>query len=283
MADSFNAIGVNTRIDFRDEWYENRRDGEIELVLKGIYEFHPTNSNPCLFWYLYPWGDGEFQDLILADFVFVASQDFEKRIIEHIGQEKVEVLQQCTDSRLFSPERFDSNLETDILFVGSGTIDRRRYGAVKMAIEAGQNVSVWGKKWGSLPANHLKGEYIDNNDLGSHYASAKLVLNDHRPHMKENGFLNNRVYDVLACATPVVTDKISSFPDEIIPYIYQYDDVTSMKIAVEKALSESVETKQHRNAFAKNIRENHSFDARANEILKVINKLIATRIRNGDK
>ena len=58
-----------------------------------------------------------------------------------------------------------------------------------------------------------KGEYIPNEQLNQYYSSAKIVLNDHRPDMKEFGFVNNRIYDATASGALVISDYIKEIDD----------------------------------------------------------------------
>ena len=53
-----------------------------------------------------------------------------------------------------------------------------------------------------------KASYIPNNILNKYYSSAKIVLNDHRPDMKQYGFVNNRIYDATASGALVISDYI---------------------------------------------------------------------------
>ena len=94
-----------------------------------------------------------------------------------------------------NPEKFypapDPALASDILFVGSNWHDRT---SLRYALEAGFTVAVYGYNWqGIVPPEMYKAPYIANTELNRYYSSAKIVLNDHRPDMKDFGFVNNRI------------------------------------------------------------------------------------------
>lgn len=107
-----------------------------------------------------------------------------------------------------NPEKFypapDPALASDILFVGSNWHDRT---SLRYALEAGFTVAVYGYNWqGIVPPEMYKAPYIANTELNRYYSSAKIVLNDHRPDMKDFGFVNNRIYDATAAGALVISD-----------------------------------------------------------------------------
>lgn len=107
-----------------------------------------------------------------------------------------------------NPEKFypdpDPALAVDILFVGSNWHDRT---SLRYALEAGFTVAVYGYNWqGIVPPEMYKAPYIANTELNRYYSSAKIVLNDHRPDMKDFGFVNNRIYDATAAGALVISD-----------------------------------------------------------------------------
>ena len=107
-----------------------------------------------------------------------------------------------------NPEKFypapDPALASNILFVGSNWHDRT---SLRYALEAGFTVAVYGYNWqGIVPPEMYKAPYIANTELNRYYSSAKIVLNDHRPDMKDFGFVNNRIYDATAAGALVISD-----------------------------------------------------------------------------
>ena len=51
-------------------------------------------------------------------------------------------------------------------------------------------------------------EHIENDQFPAVYSSAGVVLNDHWRTMQTWGFVSNRLFDVLACGTPVISDTV---------------------------------------------------------------------------
>lgn len=107
-----------------------------------------------------------------------------------------------------NPEKFkyeyDENVKSELLFVGSPWYERV---SVSYAIENGYDISVYGLIWeGKIPDKYIKGEYIDNNDLNRYYSSAKIVLSDHPDDLAEMGLVINRLYDVSAVGTFIISE-----------------------------------------------------------------------------
>lgn len=270
--------GADVRIDLQTDWYTKRSVGEVELVIRGTHSYKPSADNFCAYWLLYPRRGKIKPDIADANHVFVASTSFSQTVSTSISSKGVSPLHQCTDMNYLhdinTANEFFDDADKRVVFVGLGTERRKRNGAAMTAIQAGYDVSVWGKEWQNLPDGFWKGEYVPNERLGMLYASAGVVLNDHLPEMKVNGFVNNRIYDVLASGSPLITDKVTEIPDEFLPFVYLYDDVTSMKDCLDKALNEGPDMKKRRLEFAMYIQEHHSFDARAKEIVESLNKLV---------
>lgn len=69
-------------------------------------------------------------------------------------------------------------------------------------------------------------------------------------------------------------DKVTDISEILQPYIYFYDDTTSMQESIDKPLSSSEATKRSQIKFMTHIRDNCSFDSRALKIEKMANTLI---------
>ena len=114
-----------------------------------------------------------------------------------------------------NPDKFkyeyDESVKSELLFVGSPWYERV---SVTYALENGYDISVYGLKWeGKIPAQYIKGGYIDNNNLNRYYSSAKIVLSDHPDDLAEMGLVINRLYDASAVGAFVIS--------EYSPYIEQ--------------------------------------------------------------
>lgn len=229
----FQKLGHFVEIDYRGEYQkEHERKADICLYMRGYTKFYPPFSEgKTLLYVYYPMNFNEQSKNRLSkevlnlreempedatldddwqnyDIIAVASPSFAKKLNEN-GIPAIFV-PQFTNPEKFYPAPSDA-LKTDILFVGSNWHDRT---SLRYALEEGFEVAVYGYNWaGIVPDDMYKASYIDNNKLNQYYASAKIVLNDHRPDMKENGFVNNRIYDATAAGAMVVSDYMKEIEE----------------------------------------------------------------------
>ncbi len=225
--------GFTSDIDYRTEYHRpHTKEPLLNIYMRGYTKFYPPfGDNINMLYVYYPMSydknstqkhskaylknrpqmpenanlDDDFQNY---DIIAVASKKYAKQLNDY-GINAIYV-PQFTNPQKFYPN-FKSELKTDILFVGSNWHDRT---SLRYTIELGYNVSVYGYNWhGIVPENMYKGEYIPNEQLSQYYSSAKIVLNDHRPDMKEFGFVNNRIYDATASGALVISDYIKEIDD----------------------------------------------------------------------
>lgn len=237
---------------------------EMDLVIRGATRWTKLGQRPLFLWLISRPSSLEEEELAEADHLFVASEDYAKSLSAR-GY-PASYLPQCTDPDLFAPERYDETVATDILFVGN-----RRNGFPREIVDAAlkstdRPIAVWGKGWGGhLPKGMWRGEHVANTDLGRHYASAKVVLNDHHPDMRDHGFVSNRIFDVLASGRPIVTEAMTGIPDDLNDGVFAYEPETVGPQIVRASESSG----RNRQGLAAHVRDTHSFVARAREIARI--------------
>ena len=146
--------------------------------------------------------DASADSLAGFDFLFCASERFAPRLAEMVPG-PVEVLPACTAK---VPARVD--LEYDVIFLGNARGRRPDgRGIIRDAQEAGLPVMVWGNHWEKhLPPERIGGRYWPYQELQNLYAAARITLNDHHPDMAREGFVSNKVFDILAAGGFVISD-----------------------------------------------------------------------------
>ncbi|PKL51941.1 MAG: hypothetical protein CVV37_03760 [Nitrospira bacterium HGW-Nitrospira-1] len=101
----------------------------------------------------------------------------------------------------------------DIVFAGNTRQNKMR----KVITDLGDSpyrVKIWGWGWkGLIPDEWYGGEYYENARLNELYAASKIVLNDHHDDMQREGFINPRVFDVLAGGGFVISDDVLGMND----------------------------------------------------------------------
>lgn len=269
---AFRRKGHTVRIDCLDSWYGIRTLGDdVVLVLRGLTRYNPRADQINLAWVISHPNElsvGEFESY---DHVFVASEAFATHLATQINV-PVTPLLQCTDPELFHDEVEEPNTTADVLFVGNSRNVFRRI--VKDAYVSGLDMSVYGKGWrGFLPDKYVKKEHLPNTELASHYRYAGVVLNDHWDDMREKGFISNRLFDCAASGARVISDPVPGMSELFGDLVATYSDAKELPGLVQALRTEPEARRAERAALAARIRQDHSFDVRAAEIMDVIETL----------
>jgi len=264
FAKGFEQLGLSTVIDYRGEYQTTHQpEPKINLFMRGYTQFmppFPSGINILYSYYPMAYHDTSKQKISKSilnkwaampkdsalsddwqnyDIVAVASKSYAQKLNEQ-GIKAVYV-PQFTNADKFYPN-FDEKLAHDILFVGSNWHDRT---SLRYAIESGFEVAVYGFNWyGIVPDEMYKGQYIANEDLNKYYASAKIVLNDHRPDMKEFGFINNRIYDATAAGALVISDYMPEIEEAYGDSVPMYQTKEELAELLTYYLSHETERKQ---------------------------------------
>jgi len=133
---------------------------------------------------------------------------------------------------------------------------------------AGVPIDLIGDGWESLGLE-AEAPSLANDALPVRYGEALAVLNDHHGAMAAYGYLNNRLFDVLACGVPVITDVAPGCPPELEAGVIRcspgYDPLEALAKA--RHLRRDDHTLA---AVAGATREFHSFAARAEKLLRAL-------------
>jgi glycosyltransferase involved in cell wall biosynthesis len=270
-------LGCRSRIDYLRSWNEPDSECEIDLVLRGLERYVPRAGRPAILWVISHPDLIEPVELAAYSKVFVASQRLAEYWSSGLGIQ-AEPLLQCTDRNLFFADPADAPRNRDVLFVGNSRNVFRP--AVRAAIEAAIEPVVYGTRWDSLiDPRYIKGSIIPNAVVADLYRKAGVVLNDHWPDMRQAGILSNRVFDVLACAAPIVSDEIPDHPDGFSDLIAEFGPGRPIRPSIEQALNEDSARRAQRRAVAEIVRRDHSFDNRAAVILSAARTALYRRDR----
>lgn len=265
--------GVDTRLLFRDNYkdHSGRNSSRTLLVLRGKYR--PDHDwllcgryRHHILW-LISWPlDVLPSELELYDLILVASHQDRPRIAA-LSDKPTLTMPQATAFRSFGPAPAGDG---KLLFIGNTRGLRRPI--VQAFAAADTPLALIGQGWEKCGLQP-EATSIANNLVPQRYGQALAVLNDHHGDMRTYGYMNNRIYDVLACAVPVITDHAASCPQELLPGVIVHrpgqDDPA-------EAVSEARRRRRQPEALleiARNVRRNHSFSARANQLLTFLNQL----------
>lgn len=233
IATYFNSIGYDCSVIPYNKW-EISLEADINICIAGLNIFRPKLRNLYLLWVISHPDKLNNNILNLYDHIFIASNDFQ---INHKSTSIL--LQGCnnlyvdTRKRVFKYDNF--------LFLGC-----KRPGRISLQ---------YCKDLFPLKEiNNLHYKLISTT-----YQNYKAVLNDHHSSMKNNGFINNRFYDVLACESPLLTEYVVGMEHFD---MFQFSSFTCKNTFIDAASNVHLPNKE----YSKYIKENHSLFKRAEVI-----------------
>jgi hypothetical protein len=258
--------GVATRLLFRDTYEAAVPPPPATglLVLRG--KFRPKASwlaASChqlrLLWQISWPLDVSAEELSFYDRIFVASEQDCGRFA-YLSGRPTHVLLQATDFQQLAPPAPPSR---GLLFVGNTR------GVVRPLVLAfarsGVPLTVIGSGWEHYGVV-AKRSSVSNHALPTLYASSLAVLNDHHGAMRDFGYLNNRVFDVLGSGVPVITDMAPGCPPDLLPGVILHgpeDDPAATVAEVVKRRG----TAGLYQCISRTVARQHSFEARADALL----------------
>lgn len=238
---------------------------DVTLVLRGLDHVEPATGGLSILWIISHPDLVTRSEAALYDHVFAASTQWSRRAEERWGL-RVAPLLQCTDPEIFHPT--GESRTSDIVFVGKSRGVARP--AVVYPIRAGIPVRVFGGDWdGIVPVGTVEAEYFPNDRLGALYGTAGAVLNDHWSDMRRDGFISNRLFDVVASGGRVFSDRVEGIDEIFGPAVVQYDSPIELVELLQGGLTELFPAESELALTSARIREQHSFLARARELLNL--------------
>ncbi len=272
MKRQLEILGHSVRIDILPEWETPKAFGDdVAIAIRGLSRYQPKSDQINLMWNISHPDQIELEEYEEYDHIFVASHSYTEELQKQVNV-PVQTLLQCTDPNLFYPNEEGYEEVGEVLFVGNSRKVYRQI--VKDAVESGLKVDVYGTNWDDLlPSDYLKGEHIPNQILRRYYSKCGVLLNDHWDTMREKGFISNRLFDAAACGATIVSDKISGLEEVFGDKISTYNSEEDLPKVVEECLQQKSQNLGEKLELAKYVRENHSFEKRVKEILKVIEQL----------
>jgi glycosyltransferase involved in cell wall biosynthesis len=246
------------------------RSCDLHLVLRGLEPVRRTTGQVHVLWIISHPEALDVAECDEADLVLVASTRFAAHLRERTDT-PVEVLLQATDATHFAPRSPDPRHRHPLTVVANSRGVAR--GSVSDALAAGLRPAIYGTGWHGLTDPALVvGEYVSFEELPLVYSSADVVLNDHWETMRRWGFCSNRIFDVLATGTTVVSDhlpEISELFDDLVPTWRDPDELR----AVVDALQADPEATQERTRDARSrVLDRHTFDHRVVELHQALDR-----------
>ena len=140
---------------------------------------------------------------------------------------------------------------------------------VEWAAAAGISPRIYGTGWEQTPlARFLVSTGVPNDDVGAYYATADVVLNDHWEDMRRQGFVSNRLFDAVACGARVLSDSIDGCADLFEGCVVTCGSPAEVRATLAVDPDLVWPARPERLAVAARIRSEHSFDRRAEVLLR---------------
>lgn len=262
--------GHEVVIQYDPGWDEDV-DADVVLVLRGKYTFGPEIAHGGalrVLWNISHPADVTAEECSTYDLILVASHPRARQLESRIDRPVFPLLQ-CTDLEEFFP-RDPDGARHDVVFIGN-TRDVERPG-VLWALDYGLPLKIWGRGWQKygVPDERIVADYFPNEELGGLYSGSIATLNDHWTDMKDHGFVNNRIFDALACELPVISDWHEELESLIPGGVLFYRDRAEFDGCVERILLEYPLVQAETEEAAQVVRDGFSFRERVVELERLV-------------
>lgn len=264
LAAALESLGQEAVVDAREA---QRRPSDhlddVVIHLRGLDEYDPAPATLSYLWVI------SHPDMVTRaeaqrfDRVFAASLSWSAQQTTRWGL-PVEPLLQCTDPERFHPGEVEGR--SGILFVGNSRGIPRP--TVMESVRAGLPLELYGGDWDKfIPESAITGERVANEDLGRLYAGAAVVLNDHWADMQREGFISNRLFDVVAAGGRAFSDSVPGIEEIFGGTVQTYRSVSEIVPFLQSDLDARFPDHETQQQVSARVREEHSFRARARVML----------------
>lgn len=273
LAAALRRLGQEVVIDRRNAHAREASDhiDDVVLSLRGRVPVSPQPGATNLSWIISHPEDVPDDELLASyDIVYAASLPWATEQSARLGR-TIRPLLQATNADRFHPDVERKEGEHGLLFVGRTRKVFRPI--VRDALAIGARVDIYGDGWEEFidPAL-VRAEHLDNSELPSMYASARIVLNDHWEDMARLGFLSNRLFDAAATGALIVSDYARGLEDTFGGLARTYhrpDQLRALLLSDENGWLDAEE----RRRLAQTVIERHSFQTRAGQLLSDVLEL----------
>ncbi len=261
--------GIEVVTHYKSEWGKKDRADAV-LALRGKYPYYPESGAKNILWvYSHPAGIGD-SELGSYDAVCVASDSHAAEIRKTLNMPVITLLQ-CTDHEEFFPPEEDRKRE-GVVFVGNTRSVPRP--CVQWAIEYGLDLRVWGRGWKDfIDEKYIAGEYIGNEELGGLYRKSRFTINDHWNDMRGFGYINNRIFDALACGLPVISDCHESLRERFPEGILYYETRDDFFRCLDRMLGHYDSVAEKALPACKAVVNDYTFEKRAGQLADLISSI----------
>jgi hypothetical protein len=243
---------------------------DVHCVVRGLLRVRRTAGQAHVLWIISHPESVDAAECDVADLILVASVRFADAL-RALTSTPVEVLLQATDAHRFRPTEPETAYTHDVAIVAKSRDVFRS--AVADAVAAGLRPAIYGSGWEQFvdPASVVR-EYVPNAELPKVYSSVGVLLNDHWETMREWGFVSNRLFDALACGTPVISDDLPEVDALFAGAVLTYHDVDELRELVAATLADRPAARARAARGRELVVGQHTFDHRAREFVAALRR-----------
>jgi glycosyltransferase involved in cell wall biosynthesis len=243
---------------------------DVHCVVRGLQRVRRTAGQAHVLWVISHPESIDLAECDEADLVLVASARFAASLRARTHT-PVETMLQATDVTRFRPVPADPRHAHDVAIVAKSRNVFRP--AVADALAAGVRPAIYGSGWEAFvdPALVVS-DYIPNEELPAVYASVGVLLNDHWQTMRERGFVSNRLFDALACGTPVISEHLPEIAELFDGAVLTYQDSAALRALVASTLADPDGARARAARGRELVRQHHTFDHRAEQFLDALQR-----------
>ncbi len=243
---------------------------DVHCVVRGLGRVRRTAGQAHVLWVISHPEQVGTDECDAADLVLVASTRFADELRTRT-RTPVEVMLQATDVDRFRPVPPQPRHAHDVAVVAKSRDVFRT--SVADAIAGGLRPAIYGSGWEPfLDPALVVSDYVANEELPVVYSSVGVLLNDHWQTMHEWGFVSNRIFDALACETPIISDDLPEIEDLFDGTVLTYRDAAQMRSLVTAALADRAAARARAARGRELIVARHTFDHRAGQLLEALQR-----------
>jgi GT2 family glycosyltransferase len=205
------------------------------------------------------------------DLIASASRQHAEQLSASLGR-PVHFMPQATDIDRFQIRSLDPDYETSVLYVGNARWPNRR--APRWLMRNHRPFQLYGVNWDDFPeARFVRASYIPNQDLAGAYRSAAVVVADHHGSMRTNGFVANRLFDVLASGGVVLSDDVVGIHEIFGDLVPTYSTARELESRIRILLSDAALRRRLSVEGRQVVLSSHTLDHRAHQWLTLLDRL----------
>lgn len=264
IADALERLGQYAAVDALPAAHRTTSAyDDVHLVLRGPERIDPPPRGTAVIWIISHPDQITTDELSRFSLRYAASLRWSSQSRARFGLD-VSPLAQCTDTTRFVP--YVGPRTDDLVFVGTARGIVRP--AVVVPVDAGAPVRVYGPDWrGYIRASAIAATHLPNDELPRVYGSAGAVLNDHWPAMRREGFVSNRLYDVVAAGGRAISDEVEGIAETFGPAVRMFRSDDELREISTSPLASIFPDDDVLAEITARVRREHSFDARARTLL----------------